>query len=82
MDSTENCDPDGSEQCPVRRNVKKSSETDNFSRYPERVFWSGKFPLLKVSDSAAITDRDLNAMSVASLYDHEDQDTKEMESEK
>lgn len=61
--------------------VNSSQEADKFSLGSERLFWSGKHPL-KLPDLATTTARDLNAMSVASLYDREDEDTKEMETEK
>ncbi|XP_055715917.1 anoctamin-4 isoform X3 [Phlebotomus papatasi] len=60
--------------------VNSSQEADKFSLGSERLFWSGKHPL-KLPDLATTTARDLNAMSVASLYDREDEDTKEMETE-
>ncbi|XP_055691845.1 anoctamin-4 isoform X2 [Lutzomyia longipalpis] len=47
----------------------------------KRFFWPGKFPGFRTPDSGAITAKELNAMSVASLYDREDEDTKEMETE-
>ncbi|XP_059619123.1 anoctamin-4 isoform X2 [Phlebotomus argentipes] len=69
------CQRSQSPDSSVVLDVNPPRQRDNESLDSERLFWSGRLK----PDSGAITARDLNAMSVASLYDREDEDTKEME---